>query len=96
MAEKYYVYFLSNKPFGVIYVGMTQNLPRRLFEHQNGLIEGFSKKYELKNLIYYEAYATHDEAFTRERQLKKWRRDWKKKLIEENNRDWRDLSEQII
>jgi len=90
-----YVYILTNQPYGTLYIGQTNNLARRMLEHKNGLIDGFSKKYGLKTLVYYEAYENPTEAFTRERQLKEWKRDWKKEMIEKFNRDWRDLSEDL-
>jgi putative endonuclease len=71
MDKLFYVYIITNKPFGTLYTGMTNDLARRMFEHKSGLIEGFSKKYNLKSLVYYEPHATHDEAFTREHQIKK-------------------------
>jgi putative endonuclease len=67
-----------------------------MFEHINGLIEGFSKRYGLKMLLYYEVYPTHDEAFIRERTIKRWKRDWKKQLIEKMNPTWKDLSDELV
>ncbi|NDE90191.1 MAG: GIY-YIG nuclease family protein [Alphaproteobacteria bacterium] len=95
MPEGFFVYILTNKKHGTLYIGMTNNIGRRIYEHQNGLIEGFTKKYNLKKLIYYEHYETHDEAFTRERRLKDWNRDWKIKLIETNNPEWKDISTEL-
>ncbi len=96
LEKSFFVYIITNKPYGILYTGMTENLSRRMFEHKNGLIEGFSRDHELKILIYYEIHSTHDDAFTRERRIKKWRRDWKKQLIEKMNPAWNDLSDQII
>ena len=74
---------------------MTGDLPRRMYEHKNELVEGFTKKYGIKYLVYYETYTNAQEASLRERSLKTWKRDWKKQLIEQNNRDWRDLTEDL-
>ncbi len=90
-----YVYILCNKPYGTLYIGQTNDLARRMFEHKNGLIDGFTKKYEIKQLVYYESYENPTEAFAREQTLKNWKRDWKKQLIESINLEWRDLSEDL-
>jgi putative endonuclease len=95
MSNTVTVYIITDKPYGTLYIGQTNNLARRMFEHKNGLIEGFSKQYNLKSLVYYERYENPTEGFARERALKKWNRDWKINLIHEMNRDWRDLSEEI-
>ena len=87
----FYVYIITNKKNGVLYIGHTDDLPQRLDQHEHGVFKGFSKKYNLKRLVCYEAYETRQEAFTRERQMKKWNRAWKIKLIEENNPKWADL-----
>ncbi len=92
MEKSYYVYLFTNKHNGTLYCGMTVDLARRIHEHQHNLIDGFTKRYGLKQLVYYEVYPSHDEAFHRERQLKNWTRDWKKQLIEKDNREWKDLS----
>ncbi len=96
MEKRFFVYIITNKPYGTLYTGMTENLLRRMFEHKNGLIEGFSKEHGLTMLVYYESCSTHDEAFPRERRIKKWRRNWKKQLIEKMNPPWNDLSDYII
>lgn len=90
--HQYYVYILSNKKNGTLYIGVTNNLERRIFEHKNKLIEGFSKKYGLNKLIYFEIFQHIDEAIAREKRLKKWKRQWKINLIEEKNLDWNDLA----
>ena len=90
---RYYVYILANKPRGALYIGMTNNLTRRIDEHRQGLVEGFTKKYGVKRLVYFEDTQDVDSALTREKQLKKWNRLWKIRLIERANPDWRDLSE---
>ena len=88
----YYVYILSNWDDSVIYIGVTGNLPRRLYEHRNGLVEGFTKKYNVHKLVYYEHTNDVYSAISREKQLKKWRREKKNQLIESINPQWRDLS----
>jgi len=87
----FYVYFLSNKPEGMIYIGVTNSLPRRIYEHKQKIIDGYSKKYNLTKLIYVEEYNTPSEAIVREKQLKNWHRKWKVDLIEVNNPGWKDL-----
>jgi len=78
--------------YGVLYIGITNNLERRLIEHKNKLIEGFSKKYNLTKLMYFEQFQYVNDAIKREKQLKNWKRDWKIELIEEDNKDWHDLA----
>ena len=90
--HQYYVYILSNKKNGTLYIGMTNDLERRVFEHKNELIEGFSKKYELKKLVYFETFQYVTDAITREKRMKKWKRQWKINLIEEKNPNWNDLA----
>lgn len=90
--HQYAVYILTNKRNGTLYIGMTNNLERRVFEHKNKLMEGFTKKYELDKLVYFEVYQYADVAIRREKRLKKWKRQWKIDLIEEQNKDWNDLA----
>ena len=85
------VYILASKPYGTIYVGVTSDLAHRMAQHDQGLIEGFTKKCGVKVLVYYEMHDTLDAAITREKQLKRWRREWKYRLIEQMNPDWRNL-----
>lgn len=87
----YYVYIMSNKPFGVLYIGVTNNLIRRVFEHREGLIEGFTQKYNLKRLVYYKAYEEISPAIQREKTLKHWIRQWKINLVTQFNPNWDDL-----
>ena len=89
----YFVYILANWNDSVLYIGVTGNLPRRLYEHRNGLVEGFTKKYNVHKLVYYENTSDVYSAISREKQLKKWRREKKNQLIEMMNPQWRDLSE---
>jgi len=90
--HQYYVYILSNKKNRTLYIGVTNNLERRMFEHKNKLIEEFSKKYSLTKLMYFEIFQHIEEAIKREKRLKKWKRQWKINLIEENNSSWNDLA----
>ena len=92
----FYVYILSNKPKGVLYIGVTSNLPRRVYEHKQKTIEGFSKKYNLTMLVYAEEYKNPNEAIAREKQLKNWHRHWKINLIETINPSWNDLYHTLI
>ena len=94
--KNYNVYIVTNKPKGTLYIGMTNALIRRGYEHRNGLIEGFTKKYNLKSLVYFEVFDRVEDAIIREKRLKKWSRQWKIELIEKENPDWDDLYEQII
>ena len=88
----YFVYILASKRNGTLYIGVTNNLIRRVFEHKNGLIEGFTKKNNLNNLVYYDVTTDINGALQREKQLKKWNRRWKLNLIESENPEWKDLS----
>ncbi|HVY13435.1 MAG TPA: GIY-YIG nuclease family protein [Alphaproteobacteria bacterium] len=95
MNREYYVYIITNRPNGILYVGVTSNLSRRMYEHQRGLLEGFSKKYGLKLLVYYENYPTPAEAIQAETRMKKWNRAWKVRRILEVNPEWKDLSKDL-
>ena len=90
------IYILSNKKNGVLYIGVTSDLIRRIYSHKNHSTEGFSKKYNTTELVYYEQYNDMYEAITREIQLKKWNRDWKIALIEKNNKEWTDLYSDLL
>ena len=92
----YYVYILASKPWGTIYVGMTDDLIRRVLEHKQGLIPGFTKTYGVKMLVYYEQTELVLSAITREKQLKKWKREWKIRLIESMNPEWKDLYNELV
>ncbi|MCJ7508843.1 MAG: GIY-YIG nuclease family protein [candidate division Zixibacteria bacterium] len=92
MRKQYCIYILTNKSNRVLYIGMTNNLERRMFEHKYKLIEGFSKKYNLTKLVYYEVTEDVNSAIRREKQLKNWHRGWKTNLIKEFNPNWKDLS----
>ncbi|PKG37497.1 GIY-YIG nuclease family protein [Psychromonas sp. Urea-02u-13] len=96
MAEKQpCTYMLSNKKEGVLYIGVTSNLRQRIAQHKAGVVKGFSQKYNLKNLVYFEMHETMFDAITREKQLKHWNRTWKVSLINKQNPEWQDLSEII-
>jgi len=87
----YWVYFLTNKPRGTLYIGMTNNLVRRVFEHREGLVKGFTTRHRLKMLVYFERHDTPAAAIQREKNIKHWSRAWKLELIEGANPQWRDL-----
>ena len=87
----YYVYILASKKDGVLYIGITNNLIKRIYEHKLGFVDGFTKKYYVKRLVYCEEMSDVQSALEREKQLKNWKRDWKVALIEKNNPDWADL-----
>ena len=89
--NRYYVYILASKRNGTLYIGSTSNLVKRVYEHKNNSVDGFTKKYGVHTLVYHEATGDVGSAITRERQLKKWKRRWKIELIERKNPEWRDL-----
>ena len=89
--KKGYVYILTNKPRGILYIGVTTSLDKRLDQYYNSLQNSFVKKYKLKRLVHIEEYPLILEAISREKQLKNWHRQWKINLIEENNPDWNNL-----
>ncbi len=89
--NQYCIYILANKRNGTLYIGVTSNLVERVYEHKNNMIEGFSKKYNIHKLVYYEITDDIESAIRREKQLKKWNRKWKINLIENSNPEWRDL-----
>ena len=91
MVKQYYVYILTNRTNNVLYIGVTNNLERRVFEHKLGLIEGFSKRYKLTKLIYFEESLSVVDAIVREKQLKNWHREWKLNLIKSINPGLKDL-----
>ena len=87
----YYVYILASDRYGTLYVGMTNVLIRRIHEHKEGVVEGFTQRYNVENLVHFEAYEEPRLAIQREKNIKHWKRDWKIDLIERNNPEWRDL-----
>ncbi|OGO33250.1 MAG: hypothetical protein A2Z29_02555 [Chloroflexi bacterium RBG_16_56_11] len=92
----YYVYIIASKRNGTLYIGVTNNLILRIVEHKSGKVEGFSKRYKINQLVYYEETNDILSAITREKQMKKWKRAWKLRLIEKDNPDWRDLYQDIV
>ena len=95
MSKQYYVYILTSKRNGTLYAGMTSNLIKRVWQHKNKLIPGFTEKYSVTDLVYYEIHEDVLDAITREKQIKKWNRAWKMKLIEAENPGWCDLFESL-
>jgi putative endonuclease len=95
MEKPFYVYILANKKNGFLYVGMTSNLPKRIWENREGVADGHTKTYSIKRLVYYERLDDFENAAAREKKLKKWRRKWKDELIESMNPDWHDLYREI-
>ena len=93
MSKTYYVYMLTNKTRSTLYTGMTGNLQQRVDQHKNKDIEGFSKRYNLRHLVYYEEHDSPLDAIRREKRIKEWKRIWKDELVESINPTWRDLSE---
>ena len=90
------VYILASKKNGTLYIGVTSNLPKRVWEHKNNLIESFTKKYGVHQLVYFEQLEDMVSAITREKQLKKWNRAWKIHLIEKQNPEWKDLYDTLL
>ena len=93
--KTYFVYILASQKNGTLYIGVTNNLLRRMDEHKRGLVEGFTKKYKVHRLVYYESTGDITAALRREKQLKKWERNWKLRLIEKHNPEWDDLSHTV-
>jgi len=90
------VYILASKRNGTLYTGVTSNLPGRVWQHKNGVVEGFTKRYKVHRLVWYEVHETMDSAITREKAIKNWTRAWKLELIESMNPDWMDLYSRIV
>jgi putative endonuclease len=93
--HRYYVYVLASERNGTLYIGVTNNIVRRVYEHREGLVEGFTRQYAVKQLVHFEEYSDVQLAIQREKRLKKWKRDWKMRLIEKSNPDWVDLYSSI-
>ena len=91
----FFVYMLASKRNGTLYVGMTDDLVKRIWQHRTNVLPGFTRRYSVKTLVWYETHESRETAFAREHQIKKWNRDWKIKLIEKDNPDWVDLWEEI-
>ncbi len=95
MHKTYFVYILASKANGTLYIGMTNDLKRRVYEHRNDLVDGFTRKYGIHQLVYYESTNDVRVALEREKKLKNWNRKWKIDLIVKENPEWRDLYEEI-
>jgi len=95
MKRRGYVYILASRRNGTLYVGVTNDLRRRVYEHREGMVAGFTKRYRVYRLVYYEVYGTVPQAIAREKQIKAWKRAWKLEAIEGVNPDWNDLYEQL-
>ena len=93
--RRFYVYILANRRYGILYAGMTSDLARRMLVHRRKLADGFTKSYGVIHLVYFEQFLSATEARARERSLKRWRRAWKLKLVDDFNPDWRDLAHEI-
>jgi putative endonuclease len=93
--RQFYVYILASRPGGAIYVGVTNDLVRRVYEHKNGMVQGHTKRYGVDRLVYFEIYETAYQAIQREKNIKHWPRVWKTRLIGEKNDTWRDLYDEI-
>ncbi len=93
--KQFHVYILSSKRNGTLYTGVTSNLIKRIYEHRNNLVEGFTQKYNVHHLVWYEPHESAESAITREKQIKKWKKEWKLELIEKSNPQWNDLYEII-
>ena len=96
MDKQFYTYILASQRNGTLYVGVTSNIIKRIWEHKNKVVEGFTKKYGVANLVYYEVHQTAEAAIAREKRLKFWQRQWKLELIEKHNPEWKDLYEKIV
>ena len=94
--KQYYVYILASKKNGTLYIGVTGDLIKRIYEHKQNLTDGFTKEYDVHALVYYEPHNEVEKAILREKQMKKWNRKWKIKLIEEKNPGWKDLYNEIL
>jgi len=92
MTKEYYIYILANKRNGTLYIGVTSDLKKRIYEHKEKLADGFTKKFGVNILVYFDTTTDVNQAILREKQLKSWKRDWKIRLIESINPEWRDLS----
>jgi putative endonuclease len=96
MTELFYVYILATRKDGPLYIGVTNDLHRRVFEHKTHAIKGFTAKYNVDRLVYFEVFESIEIKIAREKKLKRWRREWKVALIERENPEWRDLAEEFV
>ena len=95
MEKNFAVYILASRRNGTLYIGVTSDLPKRAWEHREGVVEGFTKEYGVKTLVWFEMHENAESAIIREKRLKKWNRAWKLRLIEEGNPEWKDLYDEI-
>jgi putative endonuclease len=95
MEKRFWTYILASRFNGTLYIGVTSDLVKRIWEHKNNVVEGFTKKYDVHNLVYFEEHSTVENAIKREKRLKKYNREWKKNLIEKDNPRWEDLYDRI-
>ena len=93
--KQYYVYMMASERNGTLYVGITSDLVKRVYQHRTKSVKGFTEKYDVEKLVYYEVYDDPENAIRREKRLKKWNRQWKVDLIGKSNPDWHDLYEEI-
>ncbi len=96
MGKQFFVYIMASKRNGTLYTGVTSNLAQRVWQHKQKMVEGFTEKYGVTMLVYYEIFEDAESAIIREKRIKKWRRAWKLQLIEKKNPDWKDLYKEII
>jgi len=95
VSKQYYVYILASRKNGALYTGVTNNLTRRIYEHKNNFVKGFTEKYQIHQLVYFEEAGDIESAINREKRLKRWKREWKVELIEKLNPEWRDLYDDL-
>ncbi|MEA2872172.1 MAG: putative endonuclease [Hyphomicrobiales bacterium] len=95
LVRQFYLYILASRPGGAIYIGVTSNVVRRVYEHRNGFVEGRTKRYHIYRLVYFEVFSTARDAIHREKNMKHWPRAWKTRLIAQTNPTWRDLFDEI-
>jgi putative endonuclease len=95
MDKNFFVYMLASQKNGTLYIGVTSDLPKRIWEHKNKVVEGFTEKYDVDKLVWFEQHDNAESAITREKQMKEWKREWKIKRIAEMNPDWKDLYDDI-
>jgi putative endonuclease len=96
LSQVFYVYLMASQKDGTLYLGVTRNLVRRAYEHREKLVPGFTSRYDIRRLVWFEVYDDPTNAITREKEIKKWRRAWKIALIEKDNPDWKDLYPEIV
>ena len=96
MTKQFFVYITASRRYGTLYTGVTSDLVGRIWQHKNKVLVGFTSKYDVDQLVYFEPHDCAETAILRERQIKKWRREWKIRLIEERNPQWRDMYSDIV